>query len=87
MGTGETDRHQVGLGARRRETHPFGRRHQTFHQLAPTQLQFMTGGRMSAAGDLAFYSSLSGWMRMTDQKRAMAAKIIDVFITVDVPLA
>jgi hypothetical protein len=76
-----------GFGPRHGEAHSLGARYQLLDQLGPLDLERMASSVMHALFDLLSDRFDNGRVIVAQDQCAVAAEIIDVLATVDVPFA
>ena len=87
VGARQPDRHVRGLGARRREADLLGARRQLADEFGPAHLEFVARTVVRAELHLPLHGLDDGGMGMTQQHGAVTAKIVDILVAIDVPLA
>ena len=85
-GPRQSQSQQCGLGAGVRKADQFGRRHELLHELAPANLQLVAGAVMRATRQLSLGCLDDRWVIVPQEQRPVAARVIDVFIAIHVPL-
>ena len=79
--------HLSGFGARGMEAHAFRRRHHFTDFFSPENVEFMSRGEMCATRELRTGGRDDLRVIVAEQQGAVPAEVIDVFITIDIPLA